>query len=151
LFFADRNGNLQGQVTILSPIDQDFHGVSMEGRKERVSQPGVQRTPRFLGPWTRLSWSSSYATHPKEYFKAIREENRRRDMTGWRRISRLKLPLKIDPAIERCSKGGSRHIRKQRNENKKKGRPAAGTAEAKSQTAAACEANRKRHASKRKK
>jgi len=150
LFFADRNGNLQGQVTILSPIDQDFHGVSMEGRKERVSQPGVQRTPRFLGPWTRLSWSSSYATHPKEYFKAIREENRRRDMTGWRQISRLKLPPRKDPAIERC-KGGSRYIRKRQNEKKKNGRPAAGTEEARSQTAAACEANRKRHASNRKK
>src|SRR5277367_4849252 len=122
----------------------------MERRKDRVSQPIGQRSPLFLGLWTCLTWSSSYVTHPKDYFKGLQEENRRRDMTGWRRISRLKLPLKIDPAIERCTKGGSRHIRKQRNENKKKGRPAAGTAEAKSQTAAACEANRKRHASKRK-
>jgi len=98
-----------------------------------------------------LSWWSSYATHPKEYFKAVQEENRRRDKTGWRRISRLKIPLKENPAIERC-KGGSPYIRKQQNEKKKKkGRPAAGTDEARSQTAAACEANKKRHADKRKK
>jgi hypothetical protein len=123
----------------------------MERRKDRVSQPIGQRSPLFLGPWICLTWSSSYVSHPKEYFKALQEENRQRDMTGWRRISRLKLPLKKDLAIERCTKGGSRHIRKQRNDKKKKGRPAAGTAEAKSQTAAACEANRKRRASKRKK
>ena len=125
--------------------------MSTQDSNGHVSQPVTQCTPCFHGPWTRLSWWSPYATHPKEYFKAVQEENRRRDKTGWRRISRLKLPLKENPAIERC-KGGSRYIRKQQNEKKKKkGRPAAGTEEARSQTAAACEANRKRHADNRKK
>jgi hypothetical protein len=126
--------------------------MSTQDSNGHLSPPVTQCTPRFHGPWTRLSWSSAYATHPKEYFKAVQEENRRRDNTGWRRISRLKLLLKENPGIERC-KGGSRYIRKQQNEKKtkKKGRPAAGTEEARSQTAAACEANRKRHADNRKK
>ena len=132
--------------------------MSSKDSNGHVSQPVTPCTPCFHGPWTRLSWWSSYATHPKEYFKAVQEENRRRDKTGWRRISQLKLPLKENPAIERC-KGGSRYIRKQQNEirkqqnekKKKKGRPTAGTDEARSQTAAACEANKKRHADNRKK
>src|ERR1700685_3140580 len=139
--------------------------MSTQDSNGPVFQPVTHCPPCFHGPWTRLSWWSSYETHPKEYFKAVQEENRRRDETGWRRISRLKLPLKENPAIERC-KGGSRYIRKQQNEirkqrneirkqrkekKKKKGRPAAGTEEARSQTAAACEANKKRHADNRKK
>lgn len=143
----DRNSDLQGQVMI--PFTYrllDFQGMSTQNGDGRVSPHVKQRSPDFVSPWIRLTWCSSYKTHPNEYFKAVQEENRRRDKSGWRRISKLTLPLKSNPAIDRC-KGGSRYIRRHQREKKRtRGRPAAGSAEAKSQTAAACEANRRRHA-----
>ena len=117
-----------------------FMAISMDRHKELISHTITGRSS-FLGPWTRLTWLASYQTNPKEYFKAIQEENRRRDKTGWRRIAQLNQQRKNNPAIGR-RKAGSRYVPKE----KKKGRPCAGTFKARNQTAAACEANRRRHA-----
>ena len=116
---------------------------AMQEHDESVSQPEMQRTVSFNGTWTPLMWWGSYVANPKEYFKAMQEENRRRDKTGWRRIAHLNHSLKTNSEIEQCE-GASTYIRKQQRV-KKKGRPVVGTVEARSRTAAACEANRRRH------
>jgi hypothetical protein len=77
---------------------------SSEPSESPVSM-GVKE-PSFNDLWTartqaptvmRLNWSNLYQTHPKEYAERVQEENRVRDLSGWRKKPRVEPSEHVGP------------------------------------------------------
>ena len=71
------------------------------------------KEPSFNDLWTArtqaptvmcLNWSNLYETHPKEYTERVCEENRVRDLSGWRKKPRVELNEHIGPRASNVRK-----------------------------------------------